>query len=161
MRFIIIILLLKSVHISVSWSYFTDVCVTTAILKYPGLFSSILADRHIASIWMVSTRPLIYKSSSAFINRPVTVPRKQLRLVTNVIFKFPIFSSSLERLRYLSFFSLPFNFILWSGGTAKSTILRFLFFFLLIVIRSNRLAEIRWSICASKSYYSGQILGYT
>ena len=32
------------------------------------------------------------------------------------------------RARYLSFFSLSFNFTLWSAGTAKSTILQVLFF---------------------------------
>ena len=35
---------------------------------------------------------------------------------------------------YLSFFSLSFRFILWSVGTAKSTILQIFFFFLLIII---------------------------
>ena len=34
----------------------------------------------------------------------------------------------LPRLRYLTFFSHPFSFILWSAGTAKSTILQILFF---------------------------------
>ena len=53
----------------------------------------------------------------------------------------------------LSFFSLSFNFTLWSPGTAKSTILQVLFF-LLIIIRSGRLAEIRWSVCISKSQRS-------
>ena len=47
--------------------------------------------------------------------------------------------------------------ILWSAGTAKSTILQvlfFFFFFLLIIIRSGLLAEIRWSECMSKSHRS-------
>ena len=38
------------------------------------------------------------------------------------------FFNSQARSRYLSFFSLTFNFILWSAGTAKSTILQVLFF---------------------------------
>ena len=65
---------------------------------------------------------------------------------------------SLARSRFLSFFSLPFNFILWSAETAKFTILQvlffflfflfflfFFFFFLLIIIRSGLLVEIWWS----------------
>ena len=44
-----------------------------------------------------------------------------------------VFFSSLSRLRYLSFFSDSFNFILCSAGTAKSTILQILFFWLIII----------------------------
>ena len=65
-------------------------------------------------------------------------------------FHVPHFFNSLARSRYLSFFSLSFNFTLWSAGTDKSTIMQVLFF-LLIIIRSSRLAEIRWSVCISKS----------
>ena len=60
---------------------------------------------------------------------------------------------------YLSLFSHYFSFILWSTGTEKSTILQifclflfFFFFFLVIIIRSGLRAEIRWSICISKSH---------
>ena len=51
---------------------------------------------------------------------------------------------------YLSFFSHSFSFILWSAGTAKSTILQVLFL-LLIIIRSGLLVKIGWSVCISKS----------
>ena len=54
-------------------------------------------------------------------------------------------------MRYLSFFSLSFSFSLWSAGTAKSTILQVLFFSCLLTIRFGLLAEIRWSVCVSKS----------
>ena len=37
---------------------------------------------------------------------------------------------------------------------SNSTILQILFFFLLIIIRSGLLAEIRWSVCTSKSHRS-------
>ena len=40
------------------------------------------------------------------------------------------FFNSLARSRYLSFFSHSFSYILWSAGTAKSTILQVLFFFI-------------------------------
>ena len=39
------------------------------------------------------------------------------------------FFNFLTRSRYLSLFSHPFNFTLWSAGTAKSTILQVLSFF--------------------------------
>ena len=72
------------------------------------------------------------------------------------------FFNSLARSRHLSLFSHSFSFILWSAGTAKSTILQIFFFFfffffflfLLISIRSGLRAEIRWSVCISKSHRS-------
>ena len=66
---------------------------------------------------------------------------------------FHSFFNSLARSRYLSFFSLSFRFILWSAGTAKSTILQILFL-LLIIMRSGLLAGIRWSACMLKSHRS-------
>ena len=55
--------------------------------------------------------------------------------------------------RYLSFFSHTFNFILWSAGTGKSTTLQILIFGG-VIIRSGLLAEIRRSVCTSKSHRS-------
>ena len=63
------------------------------------------------------------------------------------------FYNSLERSRYLSLISLSFNVTLWSAGTAKLAI-RQVLSFLMIIIRSSRLDEIRWSVCMSKSYRS-------
>ena len=65
---------------------------------------------------------------------------------------FHSFFNSVARSRYLSFFLLSFRFILWSAGTAKSTILQILFFF--IIMRSGLLAGIRWSVCMLKSHRS-------
>ena len=72
---------------------------------------------------------------------------------------FIIFLNSQARSRHLSFSSHSFSFILWSAGTAKSTILQvlfsfsfFFFFFFVIIIRSGLLAEIRRSVCKSKSH---------
>ena len=42
------------------------------------------------------------------------------------------FFNSLERSRYLSLFSHSFSFILWSAGTANSTILQIFFFFFFV-----------------------------
>ena len=102
---------------------------------------------------MVSTRPVISKSSSPCTNPLVTVPRAPITIGIIITFMFHSFFNSLARSRYLSLFSHSFNFTLWSAETAKSTILKVLLF-LLIIIRSGRLAEIRWSVCISKSQRS-------
>ena len=112
----------------------------------------ILAILSNAVIWIVSARPPISKSSRPFNNPYVIVPKAPITIGTIVTFMFPSFFNSLERSRYLSFFSLSFWFILWSGGTARSTILQIFFFFFLIIMRSGLLAGIRWSVCMLKSH---------
>ena len=103
----------------------------------------ILAVLSNAVVWIVSTRPPTSKSSRPFNNSLVIVPKAPITIGSIVTFMFHSFFSSLARSRYLSFFSYSFKFILWSAGTAKSTILQILFFFfLLIIIRSGLLAEI-------------------
>ena len=83
------------------------------------------------------------------------MPNAPITIGTIVTFIFHSFFNSLAMSRYLSFFSLSFRFILWSAGTAKSTILQILFFFfLLIIIRSGLLAGIRWSVYMLKSHRS-------
>ena len=114
---------------------------------------SILAVLNNAVFWMVSTCPSTSKSSSPLNNPLVTVPKAPITIGIIVTFMFHSFFNSLARSRYLSFFSHSFSFILWSAGTAKSTILQVLFF-LLIIIKSGFLAEIRWSMCMSKSHRS-------
>ena len=79
---------------------------------------------------MVSTRPPTFKSSRPFNNPLVTVPKAPITIGIIVTFMFHSFFNSLTRSRYLSLFSHSFSFILWSAGTAKSTILQ-IFFFLL------------------------------
>ena len=114
---------------------------------------SILAILNNSVVWTVSTNPNISKSFSPCTNPLVTVLRAPITIGITITFLFHSLFNSLARLRYLSFFSLSFNFTLWSAGTAKSTILLVLSF-LLIIIRSGRLSEIRWSICISKSQRS-------
>ena len=87
----------------------------------------ILAVLSNAVVWIVSTRPLTSKSSRPFNNPLVIVPNAPITVGTIVTFKFHSFFNSLARSRYLSFFSLSFRFILWSAGTAKSTILQIFF----------------------------------
>ena len=97
---------------------------------------SILAVLNNAVVWMVSTRPLTYKSSSPFSNPLVTVPNAPVTIGIIVTCMFHSFFSSVARSRYLSFFSHSFCFIMWPAGTAKSTILQVLFL-LLIIIKSG------------------------
>ena len=92
-------------------------------------FLSILAVFNNAVLWMVSTRSSISKSSRPFNNPLVTVPKAPITIGIIVTFMFHSFFNSLARSRYLSLFSHSFSFILWSAGTAKSTILQILFFF--------------------------------
>ena len=113
----------------------------------------ILAVHSSAVVCIVSTHPPTSKSSRPFNNPLVIVPNAPITIGTIVTFIFHSFLNFLARLRYLSFFSLSFRFILWSAGTAKSTILQILFL-LLIIMRSGLLAGIRWSVYMLKSYRS-------
>ena len=118
---------------------------------------SILAVFNNALVWMVSTRPSTSKTSRPFNNPLVTVPKGPITIVIIVTFMFHSFFNSLARSRYLSLFSHSFSFILWSAGTAKSTILQIFFLLLLlllIIIRFGLRAEIRLSVCISKSHRS-------
>ena len=109
----------------------------------------ILAVLSNAVVWIVSTCPPTSKSSRPFNNPLVIVPNAPITIGTIVTFMFHNFFNSLARSRYLSFFSLSFSFILWSAGTAKSTILQiffcfcFFFVFLVIIMRSGFLAGIK------------------
>ena len=89
---------------------------------------SILADHNNAVVWMVSTRPLIPKSSSSCTNPFETVPSAPITIGITVIFMFHSFFCSLARFRYLSLFRLSFSLTLWSEGTAKLAIQQVLFF---------------------------------
>ena len=77
-------------------------------------------------VWMACTHPPNSKSSSSFINPLVTVPKAPIIIGIIITFMFHSFFNSLGRSRYLSLFSHSFSFILWSAGTAKSTILQVL-----------------------------------
>ena len=123
---IIIIYSFRVFHISVSWWFFTGVWVTASLLKCPGLVLS-------NAVWIVSTRPLTSKSSRPFNNPLVTVPNAPITIGTIVTFMFHSFFNSLARSRYLSFLSLSFRFILWSAGTAKSTILQYYYYWTLFL----------------------------
>ena len=88
---------------------------------------SILANLNSAVVWMVSTSHLISKSSSPFANPLMTVPRAPC---------YTFFFNSLGMSRYLSFFSLSFNFTLWSTRTAKFMIrLSIIIIIIILLIR--------------------------
>ena len=114
---------------------------------------SILAVLINAVVWMVTARPPTTKSSSPFNNHIITVPKATITIGIIVTFTFHSSFNSLARSRYLCFFSYFFSFILLSAVTENSTILQILLF-LLIIIRSGRLAKIRWSFCISKFHRS-------
>ena len=114
---------------------------------------SILAVLNNAVIWIVSTRLPTSKSSRPFNNPLVNVPKAPITIGIIVTFMFYSFFNSLARSRYLSLFSHSFSFIMWSARIPKSIILQIFFFFLLIIIKSGLLAEIRWSVCMSKSHW--------
>ena len=96
-------------HTSVSRWFFTGVYDN----KYPQVsrtLLSILFDCYNAVVWLVSTRPLISKSSCPCTNTLETVPRALI--IISITFMFPRVSNSLRRSRNLPFFFFPFNFTL-------------------------------------------------
>ena len=66
---------------------------------------------------------LIYKSFSPYSNLMVPVQCAPFTIGITVTFMFHSFFCSLARSWYLFFFSLSFNFILWSAETVKSIII--------------------------------------
>ena len=114
---------------------------------------SILAVLSNAVIWRVSPHQPTSKSPRPFNKHLVMLPKAPFTIGTIVTFMFHSIFNCLARSRYLSFCSHSFSFIMWSARTAKSTVLQILYF-LLIIIRSGLLAEIRWSVCMSKSHRS-------
>ena len=86
---------------------------------------SILVD--FSNAVVISTCFLISKFSSPFNNPLMTVLKAPITIGIIITFMFHCFFNSQARFRYLSFFSLPFNFTLNSAGSL----------FLLIITRSG------------------------
>ena len=117
-----------------------------------SILHSIPADLNSVIVWMVSTGSLISKSSCPFNNPLDTVPKAPITIGIIVTFMFhSFFSIPLQsRGTYLSF-----HFQFYSVVSRDSKIhnpANSLFFFLLIIIKSGRLAQIRGSVCMSKSH---------
>ena len=117
---------------------------------------SIMADLNKAVLWMVSTSPLISKSSSLITNPLVTVPRTSVTVGITVIFMPYSFFSYMARPKYLPFFSLFFRVysMVSQDHKVNNSASLFVVVFLLTISRSGRLAEIRWPVCLSKSLCS-------
>ena len=108
-----------------------------------------------------STRPPTSKSSSPFRNPLVTVPNAPITIgiiVTCMFHSFFQFSSKVKVLILL------FTFFQFYSVVSRDSIVDnfanslLFFFFLLITIRCSLLAEIRWSVCMSKSHRSLRVL---
>ena len=91
-------------------------------------FLSILADLNNIVVWMVSSCPLISKSSSLLINPLEILPSAPITINTTITFVFHSFFCSLATSKYLSLFSLSFNFTLWSTRAAMLIIRQVIFF---------------------------------
>ena len=76
---------------------------------------SILADLNNVVVWMISSCPLISKSSRLFTNPLVTVLSTPITIGITVTFICHCFFSFLARSRHLSFFLHSFNLTLWSA----------------------------------------------
>ena len=161
-KFIFIIIIISSSSSSIySLEFFTSALADCFSLEseWQKVFTSLQDSSQYSAVlydvvvWMVSTRPPTSESSSPFSNPLLTVPNAPIWIGIIVTCMFHSFFDSLARSRYLSFFSHSFGFILWSTRTAKSTIYQVLFY-LLIIIRSGLLAEIRRSVCMPKSHTS-------
>ena len=99
-------------HFSLSTNKFPQVSRT---------LPSILANLKNAVVWMLSTCPLISKSSIPFTISLEIVPSAPMTTGITVTFCFCSQATSM----YLSLFSLSFKFIPWSAETPKFTIRRF------------------------------------
>ena len=110
--------------------------------QVPKTLLSILADLNNAIVMMVSPHPLISKSSSPFINRLVTVPRAQITIGITVTF---IFHSFFQFSSKVEVFMLLFTFFQFYSVVSRDSIVHNFAssLFLLIIIRSGRLAEIK------------------
>ena len=126
--------------------------------KSPQVFRtllSILIVLNNVEVWMVSTRPPTFKSSSPSNNPSVTVPKATITISIIIAFMFHSFFQCPSKFQVLI---LLFTFLqFYSVVSQDSKIDNFassLFFFFFIIIRSGLLVEIRWSVWMSKSRWS-------
>ena len=112
---------------------------------------SILAVLRNADIWIVSTRQPTSMSSRPFDFPLVIVAKVPITIGTIVTFIFHSFFNSLFFILLFTFFQF---YSVVSRNNKVDNFANFFFFFLLIIIKSGLLAEIRWSVCMSKSHWS-------
>ena len=94
---------------------------------------SILADLNDTVVWMVSTLPLISKSSSPCTNPLVTVQRASITIVIIVIFMFHAFFNSQARSRYLSLISHSLISLCGQPGQQSPQFCKFSFFGVVVI----------------------------
>ena len=141
-----------------SWWFSTGVWMTANLPMSPGTF---LVFWPTLKTQLFGWSPLVLLFPSLPVPLPIilaTVLSVPITIVITITFIFRSFFRSLAMSRFLSLFSLSFNFTPLSTGTAKSTIQQLLF--RLIISRSGRLAEMRWSVFILKSQRSLCILFY-
>ena len=107
-------------------------------------FLGILAVLKNAVVWTVSTRSPTSKSSIPFNSPLVTVRKAPITVGIIVTFMFHYFFNSLA---FFQFYSVV-------SQDSKVDNFAIFFFFFLIIITSGLLAEIKWSVCMSKSHRS-------
>ena len=108
-----------------------------------------------AVVWMVSTRPPTSKSSSPFNSPLVAVQKALITIGIIVTFIFHDFFNSLSKVEVLI---LLFSFFQFYSVVSRDSKVDYfansIFSFLSIIISSGLLAQIRWSVCTSKSHWS-------
>ena len=111
-------------------------------LRYRTLLT-ILADLNNDAVWMVSICPAISNSSN-LLSKPLwTVPSAPITIGITVTHMFQVLISLFTFFQFYSVVSLDSKVDNFAH-----------FLFLMIIIRSGLLAEIRWSVCISKSHRS-------
>ena len=114
---------------------------------------SILAILNNAVVWIVSTRPPTSNSSSPFNNHSVTVPKAPITNGIIVAFMFQSFFQFPIKVEVLILLLTFFQF--YSVVSRDRKVDKFASsLFLLIIIRSGFVAEIRWFVCTSKSRWN-------
>ena len=115
----------------------------------------ILAVLNNVVVWMISTS-LIFKFSGPFYNLLVTVLKAPITIGIIIIIMFHSFSNSLTRSRYFFSFSHSLFYYVISRDSKVHNFSSSLYFsfFLFLIITSDRLAKIRWSVCMFKSHWS-------
>ena len=126
------ILLLSFTH----WEFFTSVLVDGFSLKFEWQqVSSSLQDssRYLAIlnnavVWMVSTRPPTFKSSSPFNNPLVTVPKAPITIGCSIVFSIPKFEVLILLFTLFQFYSVV------SRDSKVDNVANSLFFFFFFLV---------------------------
>ena len=132
--------------------------MTTSLLKSPQvtrIFLSILADLNNPIVSIVSNRPLIFCSFGSFSHAFSDCTKSTNNSWYNRYFHAPQFFQILSKVQVLILLFTYFRFYRGQFGQKNTQFWIFLFFFfffllLLIIKRSDRLDEIRWSVCISE-----------